>query len=202
MEYLIIITVILVSVSFIKDRKKTILGFKQAFKRFLMILFPLLAVLVIVSLLIEYKPGTIIGENFLMYCFQMIKILLFAFIIIGLFEVWVKRETVEKHLGENSGFISYFWAILLGGITIGPMIVSLPIAYSLFKKGARLSVIFTYAGAAAVCRIPMTVFEASYLGIKFTIIRYAVSIPLIILSSTLLEKYLIKKNYKIENGKE
>ncbi len=31
----------------------------------------------------------------------------------GLFEVWVKRETVEKHLGEGSGFKGHLWAIVL-----------------------------------------------------------------------------------------
>jgi uncharacterized membrane protein YraQ (UPF0718 family) len=166
------------------------------------VLTAIYVVFIAVSLIINYEPGRIIGTNFMLYSIEMIKVLPFAFILIGLFEVWVKRETVEKHLGENSGFICYLWAVLLGGLIIGPMLVALPVAYSLYKKGARLSVIFSYVGAAAVCRIPMTIFEASYLGIKFTVIRYAVSIPLIILSSILLEKYLNKKNYKILNGKK
>ena len=82
------------------------------------------------------------------------------------------------------------------------MLVALPVAYTLANKGARLSVVFTYIGAAAVCRIPMTIFEASYLGIKFTIIRYAVSVPLIILTSSILGKYLEEKKYKIIKGGE
>ena len=105
-------------------------------------------------------------------------------------------------MGEKAGIMCYLWAVILGGITIGPMLVALPVAHSLSGKGARLSVIFTYIGAAAVCRIPMTIFEASYLGIKFTVIRYAVSIPLIILTSIALEKYLKNKNYQIKKGEE
>ena len=62
MEYLIGITVILVSVSFIKDWKKTIQGFKQAFKRFTLILFPLVAVLIIVSFILFFIPEKTITE--------------------------------------------------------------------------------------------------------------------------------------------
>ncbi|HDP70096.1 MAG TPA: hypothetical protein ENN38_04715, partial [Actinobacteria bacterium] len=71
----------------------------------------------------------------------------------------------------------------------------------LFKKGAKLGVIFTYIGASAICRIPMTIFESSFMGIKFSLIRLLVSIPLVILSSVWLENYLETKNYKIMEGK-
>ena len=152
-----------------------------------------------ISNLTNYQPGEEISKNFLKYFIDMAKILPFAFILIGLFEVWVKRETVEKHLGANAGFMSYAWAIILGGSTIGPMIVALPISYTLYKKGANLKVIFTYIGAASVCRIPMTLLEASYMGVKFTIIRYVFSIPLIIITSILLGNYLEKSKYQIPN---
>jgi uncharacterized membrane protein YraQ (UPF0718 family) len=153
------------------------------------------------SYMLNFEPGMGMGKNLFEFSLNLILILPCAFILIGLFEAWVKRETVEKHLGKDSGFISYFWAVILGGCTFGPLIVALPIAYSLYKKGAKLTVIFTYLGAAAICRIPMTIFEASYLGIKFTIIRYLVSIPLVILTSIILGSYLEKKNFKIMKGK-
>lgn len=150
-----------------------------------------------ISYLLNVEQGIDISKNFFKFTFDMGMILPCAFILIGLFEVWVKRETVEKYLGQGSSFLSYFWAVILGGCTFGTMLVALPISYSLYHKGARLSVIFTYLGAAAVCRIPMTIFEASYLGLKFTFVRYLVSIPLIILSSIILGNYLEKKNFKI-----
>lgn len=123
-----------------------------------------------------------------------------AFILIGLFEVWVKKETVEKHLGEGSSFMGYIWMILLAGTTVGGLYLAFPVAYSLYKKGAKLSIVFTYVGASSVCRIPMTIFEASFMGPKFTIIRLAVSLTLIIAFSFFLEKILIRENYAIEDG--
>ena len=158
-------------------------------------------IFIVVSFLVDFPAGKEITHNLGSYGLEMLRVLPVAFILIGLFEVWVKRETVQRHLGEKGGFRSYIWAIVLGGLTIGPMIVSLPVAFSLRNKGARLSVVFTYIGAAAVCRIPMTILEASYLGVLFTVIRYAVSIPLIILSSWGLGTLLEKRKFALRNGK-
>ena len=79
------------------------------------------------------------------------------------------------------------------------MLVSLPVAASLYKKGARLEAIFTYIGAASVCRIPMTIFEASCIGVKFTIIRYTVAIPLIIISAKIFAFFLKTATTKLLN---
>jgi len=153
------------------------------------------------SFAIGFRPGEQIGYNFISFSIVMLKLLPCAFILIGLFEVWVKKESVEKHLGKDYGVRGYILIILLAGTTVGGLYVAFPVAYSLFKKGAKLSVIFTYIGASAVCRIPMTIFESSFMGIKFSLIRLVVSIPLIILSSIWLANYLEKKNYKIMTGK-
>jgi len=153
------------------------------------------------SFVIGFKPGKQIGHNFISFSIEMLKLLPCAFILIGLFEVWVKRESIEKHLGKDSGAIGYMWVILLAGTTVGGLYVAFPVAVSLFKKGAKLSVIFTYIGASAICRIPMTIFESSFMGIKFSLIRLSVSIPLVVLSSVWLGNYLEKENYRIMGGK-
>ena len=170
--------------------KKLVLGFGAV----LFILF------LIISYLGNLTFGKEIGNNFMSFSIDMMKFLPFVFILIGLFEVWVKRETVEKHFGEGAGIKSYIWAVLLGSTTVGAVIVTLPVAYTLHGKGARLGVVFAYVGSAAVCRIPMTIFEASYLGVEFTILRYAVSVPLIIILSSLLGRYLEKRDYSIKEG--
>ncbi|MFW5879901.1 MAG: permease [bacterium] len=90
-----------------------------------------------------------------------------VFILIGLFEVWVKKETIEKHLGKDAGFKSYIYMILLASTMVGGIIVALPVAISLFHKGAKASAIYTFIFASAICRIPMTFFEASFMGLKF-----------------------------------
>lgn len=169
-------------------------------KKFVKISLILLYFLFIgISFILNFTVGEAIGKNFLNFTFSMLKIVPVAFILIGLFEVWIKRETIEKHLGENSSWLGYFWAILLSGTTVGGLYVAFPIAAVLHEKGAKLSVIFTYIGAAAVCRIPIAIFEASFLGLKFTFIRLLVSLPLIIISAVVIGNILTKKNYKIAN---
>jgi uncharacterized membrane protein YraQ (UPF0718 family) len=110
------------------------------------------AVFVGVSFLIRFEPGQQIGKNFLSFTTTMLVMLPAVFVLIGLFEVWVKRETVEKYLGDESGMKGYIWAVLLAGTVFGPLYVALPIAHSLHKKGAKFGVIFTYISASAICR--------------------------------------------------
>jgi len=152
------------------------------------------------SFIFGFNPGKEIGYNFITFSVDMLKILPCAFILIGLFEVWVKRETVEKHLGEESGIKGYIWALLLASTTVGGLYVAFPVAYSLYRKGAKLAVIFTYIGASAICRVPMTIFEASFMGIKFTLVRLFVSLPLVVITSMLLGDYLTKRRYRIMEG--
>jgi uncharacterized membrane protein YraQ (UPF0718 family) len=153
------------------------------------------------SFILDFTPGKIIGINFYSFSMEMVKILPCAFILIGLFEVWVKRNTVEKHLGTESGFSGYLWTVLFAGTTVGGLYVAFPIAYSLYSKGAKLSIIFTYIGASAICRVPMTIFEASFMGIKFSIIRVLASVPLVIVTSIVLGNYLTKRKYNVLSGK-
>lgn len=144
-----------------------------------------------------FIPGLEIGKNFISFSFEMLKILPCAFVLIGIFEVWVKKEKIEKHLGKSSGFMAYIWMVLFAGTTVGGLYVAFPVAYSLYNKGAKLGAVFTYTAASGICRVPMTLFEASFMGIKFSVIRLVVSIPLVILSSMVLGYYLEKKDYRL-----
>lgn len=154
-------------------------------------------IFIISSFLMNFEPGKEIGNNFAGFLGEMVNVLPCAFILIGLFEVWVKKESVEKHLGNDSGILGFLWMILLSGTTVGGLYVAFPVAQSLYKKGARLSLVFTYISCSGVCRIPMIIFEASFVGIKFTIIRILISLPLVILSSILLGNYFDRKNDKM-----
>lgn len=151
------------------------------------------AVFVIFSFLFDFTAGKGIFDNFYSFFLTMIKFIPAVFILIGLFDVWVDKKLIEKHLGEDANFMSYIWALVFASTTVGGLYVAFPVSTALYKKGASPRIIFTYLGAAAICRIPMTLFEASYVGIKFTVLRWTISIPLVIISSILLEKMLSEK---------
>ncbi|OPX32092.1 MAG: hypothetical protein B1H09_01315 [Gemmatimonadaceae bacterium 4484_173] len=165
--------------------------------RFSTVLFAVYIAFVFASLVFGFQPGKDIGSNFLTFTLSMLKILPGAFILIGLFQVWVSRERVEKHLGEESSILSFLWVLLLAGTTVGGLYVAFPVAYALYEKGARIQVVLAYIGFAAVSRIPMMIFEASFMGIRFTVVRLAVSIPLVVVSAVVLGRYLKASNWKM-----
>lgn len=145
----------------------------------------------------EVPVGAEAARTLVSFGATMAAILPAAFVLIGLFEVWVPREVVERHVGEGTGALSYIWAILLAGTTVGGIYVSFPVAYALRQKGARLNFVLAYITLAGVARIPMTLFEASTLGLPFTIIRYLVAVPLVVGISHIWGRRLEKKGYQI-----
>lgn len=150
------------------------------------------------SYVIQYEPGMQVANNFRFFALDMVKLFPPAFILVGLFMVWVDRKTVEKYFGQASGYKGFVSAIILACTTLYPFVVVVPMAAALSKKGARLGVVLTYLGATAICRIPMTIFEASFLGVQFSILRYIVSLPLIVVSSLLIEK-IVGEDYMTVN---
>lgn len=150
-----------------------------------------------VSACVGFAPGQAIGHHFWSFFLQMLAVLPCVFLLIGLFEVWVRTQTVEKYLGKGSGALSYLWAVLLGGTIVGGLHIALPIAHALHVKRARLGVVVTYLSAAGICRVPMTLFEASFLGWRFSCVRLAVSLPLVVLSSAALGAWFERRRYAL-----
>ncbi|MCT4648222.1 MAG: permease [Carboxylicivirga sp.] len=161
---------------------------------FLIISFMVFA---IVSYGLGYNEGKQSAMAFIEVMLEMLKILPCAFILIGLFEVWVKKETVVKHLGDDSGIKGYLWVLLLAGFSVGGLYVAFPLAETLHKKGASLKIIFSYLGFAGIVRIPMTIFEISFLGLPFTMVRLMVTIPLMLLIGIAMGSILKKRNYRL-----
>ena len=151
-----------------------------------------------ISYFSKYEKGMQTGKAFLNVLTDMLKILPAAFILIGLFEVWIKKETVIKHLGDNCGFKGYLWILLLAGFTVGGLYIAFPVIEILHNKGASLKIIFTYLGFVGVFRIPMTIFEISFLGLPFTMVRLLVTIPLFLLIGIILGIILKKKGYELK----
>lgn len=152
----------------------------------------------IISKGVSFSPGIEIGKNFIQFFLHLVRIVPCLFVILGLFDVWVEKEKIERKMGQKSGIMGFILAILLASTTVGGIYLAFPVAYSLWEKGARLAVIFTYVGAAGVCRVLMTFFEASFLGMKFSLIRILISLPLVVLTALLIERQVKKEQYKIE----
>lgn len=158
------------------------------------------AVLTIVSFLIGFNPGKDVFTNFTQSFIEMITFVPFLFIIVGLFDVWVPKEKIQKHIGRESGIKGIVLVIILAMLQAGPLYGAFPVAYLLYKKGAGIRNIFIYLGAFSSLKIPMLGIEIGYLGIQFSLVRTLVSLPLFIGIGYLMERYLKGKDFKISDG--
>lgn len=150
------------------------------------------------SFLFDFSSGKQIGLNFWMFFKEMIFFLPVMFILVGLFDVWIPREKIEKHIGEKSGVKGTLLVILLAMLQAGPLYAAFPVAYILWKKGSSIRNIFIFLGTFSSIKIPMMMFEIGFLGLKFSLLRTLISLPLFIVIGYLMEWYLKNKNFEVK----
>jgi len=66
------------------------------------------------------------------------------FILLGLLDVWVSRETMMKYMGDGSGIKGVLLAVFLGSAAAGPLYGAFPVAAVLMKKGVKFSNILIF----------------------------------------------------------
>jgi len=118
------------------------------------------------------------------------------FICIGLLDVWVRKETMLKIMGEKSGIQGILVSFLLGVVTAIPLYALLPVAGMLLKKGSKLSNVLIFICSCTSIRIPLLLFEVSSLGLKFTVIRFIANIFIVIIIAFVIDRILTEKDKK------
>ncbi len=158
----------------------------------------LFGILALTSFLTGWDFGKQTGALFAYSFLDMAAIVPLIFILIGLFDVWVPRELVVRHIGADSGWRGSLWVILLAMLQAGPLYGAFPVAYLLWKKGASVRNIFIYLGAFNALKIPMLSFEIGFLGWKFSLLRTLLSLPVFILIAVALDK-MSGNSFKMQN---
>jgi len=133
---------------------------------------------------------------------EMIWILPAVMVLMGLFAVWVSKETIVKYLGKTSGIRGIFLAIFLGALPTGPLYVAFPIAAGLIKKGARISNILIFLSAWACIKIPQEMVELQFLGAKFMALRLVLTIVFVIIMGVFIEHVIEWSDKKIVKNVE
>lgn len=154
--------------------------------------------------LINYQTG-MRAINISIYQFwQMLMVVPPIFILLGLLDIWVPRETMIKYMGEDSGLKGIVLSIIVGAAAAGPLYGAFPVAAVFVKKGVKFSNIFVFIGAWSTVKVPMFLFEMTALGARFAITRLLIDIPGIIIIAYILSKIMsgadaekICKNAKI-----
>jgi len=152
------------------------------------VLFIFIVILDVIILLTNKELGINIFLNTSKNFLDMLEVIPPIFLLLGLLDVWVPRETIIKYLGENSGITGIVLSIFLGAAAAGPLYGAFPIAGVMIKKGARFSNILIFLGAWSTLKIPMFLFEMSSLGYKFAVTRWIVDVVGIIIIAMLIDR--------------
>ncbi len=132
---------------------------------------------------------------------EMLSIIPPIFVLLGLLDVWVDKETMMKFLGKGSGVKGIVLAFALGAAAAGPLYAAFPVATVMLKKRASLFNTFIFVGAWSTAKIPLLTFEAASLGLQFAGTRLLINIFGIIAIAYIVDKSLKKEEkeevYKI-----
>lgn len=126
------------------------------------------------------------GANFL----QMLGVLPPIFVLLGLLEAWVPRETIIRFLGEDSGLTGILLSLFLGAAAAGPLYGAFPVAATMLRKGAKFSNVMVLLYSWSTLKLPMFLFETAALGARFSVTRMLINIPGIIVLAWLTSRLL------------
>ncbi len=162
---------------------------KKTFKRDVAILMIVLLVTVILSSFFPDKRPELINVSW-GFLIEMAAILPAVMILMGLFAVFVPKDTIVNHLGETSGIKGIALALFFGALPTGPLYLAFPLAAVLIKKGARISNIIVFLSAWACIKIPQEMMELQFLGVKFMAARLVLTIVFVIVMGLIIEGLL------------
>ena len=162
---------------------------KQGMIRDLIILGIILAVTVILLTAFPDRKDPVIGTSW-DFLLEMILILPAVMVILGLFAVFVPKETVVRYLGKTSGIKGIILAIILGALPTGPLYIAFPMAAALLKKGAKISNIIVFLSAWACIKIPQEMVELQFLGVQFMISRLILTIIFVFIMGLFIERII------------
>lgn len=158
-------------------------------------------IILFISPIIGKESFKIVGKSLV----DLLSVVPPIFILLGLLDVWVEKETMVKFMGKGSGIKGILISFLLGSAAAGPLYASFPVAQVFIGKGSKLSNVLIFIGAWSTTKIPLLLFEASALGTKFTILRFLLNLPVILIIAFTIEKLMTKEQlddiYKISEIK-
>ena len=146
------------------------------------------------------QPNTSLGltalRSALFQFMSMLKIVPPIFLMIGLLDMWVPKETMIKLMGEKSGVVGIMIAFFIGTMSAGPLIAAFPVAQIMLKKGARYAYVLFFLMIWASAKLPILFFQGTTLGLTYTIVTNITLIIVYLFGTILVEKLLSHEEKK------
>ncbi len=136
------------------------------------------------------------------YFLEMAFVLPPVFLLMGLMEIWLPKDKIQKWLGNDSGFRGGLFSLALGTLPTGPVYLAFPLAASLLHKGASITNVVIFLGSWAALKIPQLMVEVKFLGLKFALVRFAFTTVALIFMGLFMKAMLLRfpDNTWLENG--
>lgn len=150
--------------------------------------FLILILINLIVLIIQPATGKEIAKLSAKNFMEMLSVIPPIFVLLGLMDVWVPKETIMKYMGKGAGIKGAALAFVLGSFTSGPLYASFPVAAMFLRKGVSLSNVFIFVGAWSATKIPMILFEVTQLGAKFAFLRFILNLFVIYLAAFIMER--------------
>ncbi len=146
-------------------------------------------VLLLALSIVDLSLSRVALENTWNQVVNMLLIVPPIFLLIGLFDVWVPRETVISLMGKESGIKGMFLAFFLGAFSAGPTIAAFPLALVMIKKGARYTNVMFFLMVWSSLKLPIVFFQITQLGFSFAMIINATVFVVFVLGALFAERF-------------
>jgi uncharacterized membrane protein YraQ (UPF0718 family) len=104
---------------------------------------------------------------------KVLPLLLFAFIIAGMVQTLVPRDTISHWVGKESGIRGIMIGCFAGSLVPGGPYVSLPVTAGLLRAGVGVGTAVAFLTAWSLWSVTRLPLEIGIVGPRFTLIRIA-----------------------------
>jgi uncharacterized membrane protein YraQ (UPF0718 family) len=122
--------------------------------------------------------------------YVLLPVLIFVFVLMGLIEAYISRETIVSILGQKSGILGILYAEIVGSVALFMPPAVFPFGGYLLKNGASYGSIAGFVFTAILIGITTLPLEFKLLGKRFTIFRNIFTFVLAFFISLLMEVIL------------
>jgi len=103
--------------------------------------------------------------------YTILPVLIFVFVLMGLIQAYVPKETISSLLGQRSGVLGILYAEIVGSVALFMPPAVFPFGGYLLKNGASYGAIAAFVFTAILIGVTTLPLEIKLLGKKFAIAR-------------------------------
>ncbi len=141
-------------------------------------------------------------SNSTYYLKEMLLIMPVIFVLTALLDLWISKDKIMKYLGKEAKTKGVVLSFVLGSVSAGPIYAAFPMCVMLYKKGASIRNLVIILSSWAVIKIPMLLNEVKFLGLRFMIIRWLLTVLAIVVFSWITAKIVKERDIPQKEEKE